>query len=236
MHRLFKTFLRFIRNPISGFIFYLLCILIFLLIPPSGIGAVSFYFALPFIMFAIIGLNLSFFSVLFSRFTMSEAKKRNHALEHGTIHFVRQKHGGNIRVGGSAEKNGFRICGVSKKSDLVEAFDELVKELRRKNTDLIISIRCGSNVTTAQGFGLILLTVSAIVLKVTQASHALIFAVLGLNVLIYALLRRSLGNWIQEKVYMSLNFSNARIHSINKVKKHRYFEVSPVYFVKTIIE
>jgi len=122
MQKLFRKFLKFIKNPLSGFTFYLICILVFLYVPPEGFGIVAFIFLLPFVLFVVIGLNLSFFSTLFRRFTMSKDKKRNHALEHGTIYFLKKRFGEEIRVGGSAEKNGFRICGVSKKNDLIPEF------------------------------------------------------------------------------------------------------------------
>lgn len=220
----------------SGFIFYLICVSNFLYVPPEGFDAITFLYLLPFIFFAIIGLNLPFFSTLFGRFTMSINKKQNHALEHGTIYFLRKRFGNKIRVGGHAEKNGFRICGVSKKYDIIQAFDQFAKEFSRKNPELFISLRCGSNIVTSQGFGLILLTISTFALKIFESTDLVIALVLAANVAFYILLRKNLGNWIPEKLFMSTDFSSARIHSINKVKKKIYWEINPVYFVKTIVE
>ena len=135
-----------------------------------------------------------------------------------------------------AENNGFRIFGVKNKNDLSEAFEQLVKEMQDLNPDLVISLRCSSNIVTAQGFGLIILTISAFFLKFVYASPEAILFILATNILLYVLLRRKLGGWIQEKLFMSLNFSSARIHSINKVKKDAFWEISPVFFVKTIVE
>lgn len=236
MQILFKKFLNFIKNPLSGFIFYLTCVLLFLYVPPEGFGAIAFIFLLPFVLFVVIGLNLPFFSTLFSRFTMSANKKQNHALEHGTIYFLKKRFGNKLRVGGHAEKNGFRICGVSKKHDIIQAFDQFAKEFSRKNPELFISLRCGSNIVTSQGFGLILLTISTFALKIFESPDLIIALVLAANVAFYILLRKNLGNWIQEKLFMSTDFLSARIHSINKVKKKIYWEINPVYFVKTIVE
>jgi hypothetical protein len=207
-----------------------------LYVPPEGFGAIAFIFLLPFVLFVVIGLNLPFFSTLFSRFTMSANKKQNHALEHGTIYFLKKRFGNKLRVGGHAEKNGFRICGVSKKHDIIQAFDQFAKEFSRKNPELFISLRCGSNIVTSQGIGLILLTISTFVLKIFELPDLIIALVLAANVAFYILLRKNLGNWIQEKLFMSTDFSSARIHSINKVKKKIYWEINPVYFVKTIVE
>jgi len=59
---------------------------------------------------------------------------------------------------------------------------------------------------------------------------------LAANIILYGLLRRKLGGWIQEKLFMPLNFSNARIHSINRVKKDAIWEINPVFFVRTMVE
>ena len=59
---------------------------------------------------------------------MSKNKKLNHALEHGTIYFLKKSFGNSLRVGGQAEKNGFRIFGVSKKHDITMAFDKFINE------------------------------------------------------------------------------------------------------------
>ncbi len=236
MQNLLRKFINFIKNPISGFIFYLICIAIYLYVPPEGLGAIAFIFIFPFVLFVVIGLNLPFFSTLFRRFTMSINKKQNHALEHGTIYFLKRRFGDKLRVGGHAEKNGFRICGVSKKDEIIKAFEKFTQELSQKNPDLFVSLRCGSNIVTSQGFGIILLTMSAIILKVFQASDLITTIVLSANTIIYFLLRKNLGNWMQEKLFMSTEFSSAKIHSVNKVKKKIYWEINPVYFVKTIIE
>ena len=236
MQNLLRKFINFIKNPISGFIFYLICIAIYLYVPPEGLGAIAFIFIFPFVLFVVIGLNLPFFSTLFRRFTMSIDKKQNHALEHGTIYFLKRRFGDKLRVGGHAEKNGFRICGVSKKDEIIKAFEKFTQELSQKNPDLFVSLRCGSNIVTSQGFGIILLTMSVIILKVFQAPNLIITIVLSANTIIYFLLRKNLGNWMQEKLFMSTEFSSAKIHSVNKVKKKIYWEINPVYFVKTIIE
>jgi hypothetical protein len=236
MEKLLLKFIRFIKNPLSGFFFYLICVSIFLYVPPEGFGNIVFVFMLPFVLFAVIGLNLSFFSTLFRRFTMSKNKKQNHALEHGTIYFLKKRHGNSLRVGGQAEKNGFRICGVSKKHDISKAFDKFINEFSDENPELFVSLRCGSNIVTSQAFGIILLTISATALRIFETSDSVIASVLIGNVILYFLLRKNLGNWVQEKLFMSTDFSGARIYSINKVKKHKYLEINPVYFVKTIIE
>ena len=235
MHNLFKKIIRFIFNPLTGFVSYFLIVIFFVFIPSSGASVILFYFCLPFIIFLVILFNMSFISLLFRRFTMSEEIKRNHALEHGTIYILRNKYGKNVRIGGVAKRDGFRICGVNKQEDLRHAFDQLVKELKKENSKLIISMSCGTNVSTAQGFGIIILTVSFLSILILRPIPEAIFFILALNVILYFSLRRWLGNWIQKRLFMSLDFSEASIHSINKTKKEIFWERTPVYFVKTIV-
>lgn len=236
MQRLFKKFVRFITNPLTGFCTYFLIVSFFVFIPSSGASVILFYFFLPFIFLIIIGLNMSFMSLLFERFTLSEEKKKNHALEHGTIYILRRKYGKNAKIGGVAKKDGFRICGVSKKEDLRDSFCQLVKELKKENSELILSMSCGTNVSTAQGFGIIILTVSFISILVLRPIPEVIFSILALNVILYFSLRRRLGSWIQKRLFMSLDFSDASIHSINRAKRETFWERNPVYFVKTLVQ
>lgn len=236
MEKILIKFIKFIVNPITGFIFYFICVATYLYYPPEGMTLVIFIFLLPFVLFAVIGLNLPLFGSLFGRMTMSKNKKINHALEHGTIYFLRKRLGTNVRVGGSAEKKGFRISGVGQKNEILSAFEQFVNEFNQKNSELFISMKCGSNIVTSQGFGLILLTLTAIVLDFNNPSNSTIAISLLANVIVYILLRKNLGNLIQEYFFMSTDFTYAKIHSINKVKKRIYWESNPVYYIKTIVE
>jgi hypothetical protein len=99
-----------------------------------------------------------------------------------------------------------------------------VKELKKEKSELIVSMSCGTNVSTAQGFGIIILTFSFIIILILRPMPEVIFIILALNVILYFSLRRRLGNWIQKRLFMSLNFSDASIHSINKAKKEIFWE------------
>jgi len=118
---------------------------------------------------------------------------------------------------------------------LLEAFNELIKEVKSGNSPVIISMRCGTNIAAAQGLGIVLLSISTVLLLVSQADRMVCLIALGLNVLLYFLLRTRFGNWIQSRFFLSLSFSNARIQSIYRVEKRRFWERNPVFFVKTVI-
>jgi len=224
-----------ITRPLTGFFFYLGLIAFVIYAPRKGGDLIVFFMVLPWLLLIAIGLNMSFVALIFRQFTFSESIKKNHAIEHGTIVFLRRRYGGKARFGGSAESDGFRICGVQKEEHLLRAFEELLKELKIGNSRIIISMRCGSNIGTAQGFGILLLTITGLLLLLFNSDHISSMAALIMNVLIYFLLRTRLGNWFQSKFFMSLDFSQAKIRSIYKVKKKIFWERDPVYFVKTAI-
>jgi hypothetical protein len=226
---------RFITRPLTGSIGFLLVVTIILLVPQNGPSLMALSLVGPLLIIPVAALNMNFIAMVFRRFTLSESMKRNHALEHGTIFMLRSRYGKKTKMGGNAEIDGFRIYGVDKKEHIEKAFDFLVTELKRGNSELIISMRCGTNVGTAQGLGIVLLSLSAMVLLLVNANATVSLTVLGIDVILYFLLRTSLGNWVQGKFYMSLDFAGARIQSIYSVKTERIWEKGPVYFVKTEI-
>ena len=226
---------RFVTRPLTGFIAFLLVAAIILLVPRNGPSLIAFSLIAPWLLIPVAALNMNFISMVFRRFTLSESMKRNHALEHGTIFVLRSRYGRKTRVGGNAEIDGFRICGVEKREYIEKAFDLLVTELKHGNSELIISMRCSTNVGIAQGLGIVLLSLSTLVLLLVNANAKVNLTVLGIDVVLYFLLRTRLGNWVQGKYFMSLDFADARIQSIYRVKTERLWERSPVFFVKTDI-
>ena len=79
------------------------------------------------------------------------------------------------------------------------------------------------------------LTLSLLSILILRPMPEVTYIILTINVILYFLLRRWLGNWIQKKLFMSLDFHDASIHSINKAKKEIFWERNPIYFIKTII-
>jgi hypothetical protein len=226
---------RFVTRPLTGFISFFLVVTIILLIPRNGPSLMAFSLIAPWLLIPVAALNMNFISMVFRRFTLSESMKRNHALEHGTIFVLRNRYGKKARMSGNAEIDGFRICGVEKREYVEMAFDLLVAELRRGNSELIISMRCSTNAGTAQGLGIVLLSLSTLVLLLVDANATVKLTILGIDVVLYFLLRTRLGNWVQGKFFMSLDFADARIQSIHRVKTERLWERGPVFFVKTEI-
>jgi hypothetical protein len=230
-----KILLRFIFQPLTGFIGFLLLVIVILFVPWNGPSLMFFSLAAPWLLVPAILLYLPFISMVFHRFTLSESTKRNHALEHGTILMIRQQYGRRVRIGGNAEADGFRIYGVEKKEFVEHAFSQLLTELKRGSSEIIVSMRCGSNIGTAQGLSVVLLSLSTVILLLTDADPTVSLAVLSIDVFLYFLLRARLGNWVQRRFFMSVDFTDARIQSIYRIKKESLWEREPVFFVKTII-
>jgi hypothetical protein len=230
-----KKILLFLLNPLYSFFFYLAIISFIALMPDKGDVIAFLVFGFPWFVIIIFFLNLPFFGAAFRGFTLSENKKRNHALEHGTVHFLTKRYGKTAKVGGKAKHDGFRISGVRNRTDIQTAFKEMLDALVEKNTrnNTFISQMCGSNVCTAQAFGMISLTLTGILSMVLGISGMFSLGLLILNVLIYFLLRHRLGLWIQRRLFLSLDFENAKIELIRSVPK-KILEHNHVYFVKTM--
>jgi uncharacterized protein DUF6391 len=165
---------------------------------------------------------------------MTEAEKVNHALEHGTIFFLRRRHPGKFWIGGRAQADGFRLNGLGSPEHIVPAFTELCEQLARGDTSPSISQSCGSNIVTAQGYAIVLLTVSAPFLFFLHLSVRARVIILGTNLAAYFLLRKRLGNWLQRRFFMSFAFENPTVHSIREVKP-KARERRRVFFVRTVV-
>jgi hypothetical protein len=70
--------------------------------------------------------------------------RRNHGLEHATIHVLSKKHP-HVKMGGMSSPNGFTIIGDVSTEDVAEAAIEALKKLRAGNADLALHPNCGTN-------------------------------------------------------------------------------------------
>jgi hypothetical protein len=220
------------RPAVSFFSYFFIVTLTVFSIKEGGNSILFLYLLFPWIVILLLLLNLPFFSALFRYFKMSEEKKRNHALEHGTILLLRRKYEPSVRIGGFAESQGFRIWGIKHQQHLWQALKDFRNDLSHGKAEEIISRACGSQVVTAQGFGLTLLTASWLAIIFIDPAMSISGIILAANVVAYFLLRGRLGAVIQKKFFLSVNFNNFSILSIDRVKKRPFLERDPVYFVK----
>ena len=70
--------------------------------------------------------------------------RRNHGLEHATLHVLAQKYP-NVNLGGISSPKGFAIIGDVPTEDVAEAAIEALKRLRAGETELAQHPNCGTN-------------------------------------------------------------------------------------------
>ncbi len=208
-----------LTKPIFGYISFMLFVIMMAVAQKSGVAMLLNSLLFPWFFLLFMLLNAPFIGTVFRGFQMTKATKRNHVLEHGTIYMLLKKYGDIKGIGGMAEKNGFSISGVTDKSKIRKAFTEVRDLLKNNEIDFVIAKKCGSNIVTAQGYGIILLTITLFLylfVDITVANAVIIF---GLNALIYFLFRVRIANWMQYRLFMNFDFDDTTIKDINKLKK-----------------
>jgi len=74
--------------------------------------------------------------------------RRNHALEHATIHVLSQRHRA-LRLMGRSSVSGFSIYGEVDTDQLAAAASEALARLQNGETELAVHPRCGTNIALA---------------------------------------------------------------------------------------
>jgi hypothetical protein len=74
--------------------------------------------------------------------------RRNHGLEHATLHILAKHHPGK-RMGGYSDTGGFWLIGDLTKSDVSEAAHEALRRMKAGEHNLAVHPNCGTNYATA---------------------------------------------------------------------------------------
>ena len=127
--------------------------------PSDSVGGVVFLLPWFLVLFGLI--NLPFAAAAFRAFDLDPATRRNHALEHATIHYLEAD--GARRLSGRAARDGFRVCGRSSVREIRTAFEQVRRVVHDGGPLPHISRRCGSNVVSSLGLALLLLLTVALV-------------------------------------------------------------------------
>jgi len=230
--KLAKFLIRYIYNPTIVFSVYFFFISLYGL---SKKEAVEIYFFMsPYLMILFTFLYLPFLYLLFNAANMKKTEKINHVLEHGTIYFLKEKHGKKHRIGGSSSEDGFRIYGKKEsKQDIIESFNKVKHYLEEGKSSIVLSKRCGSGIHILGGVSFITLTTTFFILLFFNLQLLTVKIILIANVVLFFLLRYPIGKYFQKKFVMCFEFSEPKIISISKVRKKELFEKNPVYFIKT---
>jgi hypothetical protein len=163
--------------------------------------------------------------------SLIERIRRNHALEHATLHML-EAQSSDIRAGGRATAKGFYLYGdLPTESAVCAAADEAIQRMNAGQRDLAIHPRCGTNLVTAGVLsgGLAMLGVLASGRKApwyVQLPNAILGAMIG------AFLAQPLGPWMQANVTTSADMRGVRVRGIRTGQMGRM----TTHFVETAHE
>lgn len=143
--------------------------------------------------------------------------RRNHALEHATIHILSAKYP-DRHLAGHSNPTGFFILGNVTTEDLKSAIAEALTRLRAGESGLAIHAGCGTNfATTALLAGTLAWFPLSGQKSMRRRFWLLPFAV-AFGVLGY-LLSQPLGPWLQAKITTEADTGNLQIESVVPVRK-----------------
>jgi hypothetical protein len=191
-----------------------------------------YLFLLPWLALVFGVVNLPLVAAAFRAFRLDLPTRRNHAIEHATIHYLEKN--GTKRFSGRADRNGFRLCGESSAQEIRTAFEQVQQVVRERGQLPYISVRCGSNVVTALGLALVLLTTVVLGSVLLPPSWPVRAAALASVFLVFVVVRRRIGNSIQRRFFMTMDFDGISLGRIRKIQAG-LVDSGPVYFVETNI-
>jgi len=143
--------------------------------------------------------------------------RRNHALEHASIHLLSRKHPGQ-RMAGHSNPTGFFLLGELQTTEIWDAVTEARERLNSGERGLAIHPGCGTNLATTV---LLSTTFAWMPLRGTKSifwrlilvPFALAFAFIGFQ------LSRPLGPWLQEHVTTEADLGNMQVVDVVYIRK-----------------
>lgn len=145
--------------------------------------------------------------------------RRNHALEHATIHML-SSHQRHLPLAGSSTPSGFYIYGAVSTEQVANAVGEALARLKAGERSLAIHPNCGTNLVAAAGLsGLAALTV----LGTGQRNRNLLERLPALFVMMAAALvaAQPLGLLAQEHLTTLSDLGDLRVTGITPVSRGR---------------
>ena len=143
--------------------------------------------------------------------------RRNHALEHATIHLLSHKHPGK-RMAGHSNPTGFFLLGNFETEDVKSAAVEAFNRLNAGESGLAVHPGCGTNMATT---ALLAGTMAWMPLRGTKSTlwrlalipFAMLFALAGYQ------LSKPLGPWLQKYVTTEADLGSMQIVDIVPVRQ-----------------
>jgi len=148
------------------------------------------------------------------------ATRRNHAVEHATIHMLSRKYE-DKNLAGHSNPTGFFLFGDLTLDDIRSAIEEAMTRLRAGEKELAIHPGCGTNLATSM---VLPATLAWVPFQGTRSNRwrllliplAVMFAVFGY------VLSKPLGPWLQRNVTTEADLGNLQVMEIVSVRKGVY--------------
>jgi hypothetical protein len=142
--------------------------------------------------------------------------RRNHALEHATLHMLARTH--KINMAGHSNPTGFFIFGELPTGDIRAALDEAYTRLRSGESGLAIHPGCGTNMVATAFLPGTLAWLPFQGTRSTRARLLLVPIALVLGVFGFVL-SKPLGTWVQRNVTTEADLGNMQIVDVTLVRK-----------------
>lgn len=145
------------------------------------------------------------------------ATRRNHALEHATLH-VLESQDPRRHLAGHSNPSGFFVFASVTSQELRVAIEEALSRLRGGESNLAVHAGCGTNMATSMVMSALFafLPVSgrrSTLTRVLMLPVGVLFAILGY------VLSRPLGPWLQANITTNADMGDLRIVEIVPVRK-----------------
>ena len=138
--------------------------------------------------------------------------RRNHGLEHATIHVLSERIP-HLRMAGRSQPNGFYLYGNVKTEDISLAVNDAIRRMRAGERQLAVHPGCGTNLV-ASGFfsGALAFVMSLLSGRRARWYDRLPNAILG--GVAGAAIGRPVGPWLQANVTTSADMHDMRVRNI----------------------
>jgi Domain of unknown function (DUF6391) len=140
--------------------------------------------------------------------------RRNHGLEHATIH-VLSEHVAGLRVAGRSQPNGFYLYGNLQTEDVTAAVAEALRRMQAGEHDLAVHPGCGTNLVAS---GLLAGGLAFAVTMLTPRRYRWYdrFPNAVLGGVIGTVLAKPLGPWLQANITTSSDMTGMRVRGITR--------------------
>ncbi len=145
------------------------------------------------------------------------ATRRNHALEHATLHVLARKYD-DKNLAGHSNPTGFFLFGDLDTDDIRSAIQEAMTRLRAGEHELAIHPGCGTNLATSM---ILPATFGLLPFQGTRSNRwRLLLVPVGLMFALFGyLLSKPLGPWLQRNITTEADLGNMQVAEIVPVRK-----------------